>query len=95
MQSINVACYTIDKLVASGKCLPPDVLKIDTEGHEYEVLKGAEQVLQKYKPKIYYEPHETNREPSEQALSSEIKVKALLSSYGYSFKKYGYPIYCY
>ena len=95
LQAIDVDCYTVDMLVRSKKCPPPDVLKIDTEGHEYEVLKGAEEVIGKFKPKIYYEPHETNRDASEKAVSSEIKVQAFLSGYGYSFKKYGYPIYCY
>lgn len=43
--SISVDSYTIDMLVRSKKCHPPDIMKVDTEGHEYEVLKGAEQVL--------------------------------------------------
>lgn len=36
-----------------------DVIKIDVEGHEYEVLKGAQQLLKKHQPVIVLEfsPH--------------------------------------
>lgn len=32
-----------------------DFIKIDTDGHEYEVLKGAEEVIAKYRPDIIFE----------------------------------------
>ena len=35
--------------------IKPDVLKIDVEGNELKVFKGAIQILQKYKPKIIVE----------------------------------------
>jgi len=37
--------------------LPPDMITIDVEGAEWEVLKGAEETLIKYKPRIYLSLH--------------------------------------
>jgi len=37
----------------------PDVIKIDVEGAEYGVFKGAIRTITKYQPVLYYEAHET------------------------------------
>ena len=37
--------------------LKPTLLKIDVEGYEYEVLKGSEQTIKEYHPKIIIELH--------------------------------------
>jgi len=36
---------------------PPTMITFDCEGSDWEVLKGAEQILRKYKPKIYASIH--------------------------------------
>lgn len=36
----------------------PNVLKVDTEGHELKVLRGAEGVLESARPRVYVEPHD-------------------------------------
>ena len=52
--SIKVEGKTIDSLV--GKYgINPGFIKIDTEGSEYKVLKGAEGILKKYKPIVLSE----------------------------------------
>ena len=33
----------------------PCLIKVDVEGHEFEVLKGAEQTIRKYLPHMYIE----------------------------------------
>ena len=38
---------------------PPDLIKIDAEGHELQVLQGCEQIIQQYCPVVYYEAHES------------------------------------
>ena len=43
---------TIDKYVKSKKIEQIDFLKIDTEGYEYEILKGASEESKKYKNNI-------------------------------------------
>ena len=35
----------------------PDIMKIDVEGAEYQVLKGAQETIEKYKPIIIMEVH--------------------------------------
>ena len=38
---------------------PPDLIKIDVEGSEYNVLLGCENIITQHRPVIYYEAHET------------------------------------
>lgn len=45
----------IDDLVE--QIAPPDMITMDVEGSEFEVLKGAEQVIEKYHPRIYLSLH--------------------------------------
>lgn len=40
--------------------LAPDLIKIDVEGHEYEVLQGAHRTIAKYHPRIILEILDTN-----------------------------------
>jgi hypothetical protein len=60
-------------------------MKIDVEGHEYEVLKGAALTIEKTTPKIFFEPHGSNRS----------KIEQFLSYFGYKFEELGYPVFCY
>ena len=50
--SITVDLLTLDSLDAS-----PDFIKIDTEGYEGHVLRGAEQTLRAHKPAVLVEVH--------------------------------------
>lgn len=59
-KEITVPTDTIDGLVAKKAILPPDVLKIDVEGAEQLVLKGALKTLSEYKPIIIVEFHSIN-----------------------------------
>lgn len=55
--AITVNCYAIDDLLAEGY-EKPGIIKIDVEGAELEVLKGAVNTLQQYKPFILLATHD-------------------------------------
>lgn len=46
----RVETRSIDSLVTSGEIPPPDLIKIDVEGHEPEVLAGAQAVISAHQP---------------------------------------------
>ena len=52
---VQVPCMTLDSMSHT----PPDLIKIDVEGHEYEVLQGCVHMLKSRRPVIYYEAIET------------------------------------
>ena len=72
----EVESASLDDLVARGRCLPPDLLKIDVEGAEGLVIDGGLETLRKYKPRIVMEVH---------SLPALLHVTTLLLSLGYSF----------
>lgn len=53
VQSIEVQTDLLDNIVP--KELPIDFIKIDVEGAELWVLRGAEEILRKYKPMVVFE----------------------------------------
>lgn len=54
---ITVQCRSIDGLLEKGYD-KPDIIKIDVEGAEYDVLQGAVNSLQQYKPNILLATHD-------------------------------------
>lgn len=56
LESDGLPQYKIDTLVEQG-LKPPTVITFDCEGSDWEVLKGAEQTLRKYHPKIWASIH--------------------------------------
>lgn len=58
VQSIAVQVTTGDKLVAQGAAQPPNVMKVDVEGHELEVLRGLSHQLARLELRdIFVEVH--------------------------------------
>ncbi len=54
--TINVKARTLDALVEEYK-LTPSLIKIDTEGAEHDILKGARHILSNLKPVLIIEVH--------------------------------------
>jgi FkbM family methyltransferase len=48
---------TIDSYVSNNKLPIPYIIKIDVEGHEWEVFQGMEQTIKNYLPIIFFEAH--------------------------------------
>lgn len=52
----QIETASIDQLI-ERKFDPPDMIKIDVEGHEFEVLQGARKLLLSHKPLLSLEVH--------------------------------------
>ena len=46
---------TLDHFCIENRINRVDLIKIDTDGHEYKVLSGARQIIKKYRPFIIFE----------------------------------------
>jgi len=55
--TITVLKSSLDEWMAQHTNCIPNAMKIDVEGHELDVLKGAKQTLTKYKPALVVECH--------------------------------------
>jgi FkbM family methyltransferase len=71
----EVACITLDDLVAQEQLTRVDVIKLDAERHEIPVLQGCERLLQDFRPIILYE-------------NSGVEVAEFLSARGYTIYYY-------
>jgi len=55
--SLLVETVTLDRLVSEGIANGPQVVKIDVEGGEADVLRGAEEALAQFHPIIFLATH--------------------------------------
>lgn len=78
-QTINVQTFTLDDLIKKIK--PPDLIKIDVEGFETKVLKGAKNTIIKFHPTIVAEIHD---------VSNALELADFLSGIGYEMRILGY-----
>lgn len=51
----GVPAISLDDFTSTHQIEKIDFIKIDTDGHEYEVFKGAKHAIAKYRPKIIFE----------------------------------------
>lgn len=70
-RGMQVSCFTLDRFVALPRVT---LIKIDVEGMEAEVLRGAERILTKFKPLLYIE--------NDRLESSEALIR-LIAGFGY------------
>lgn len=53
--SIEIQIRPLDKIFNFFSIDNADIIKIDVEGMEFDVLKGAESIIKKYNPVLYFE----------------------------------------
>jgi FkbM family methyltransferase len=54
---IKIPVKTLDYFVNENNIKKIDILRMDVEGFEYNILLGANEVLEKFKPKLFIEIH--------------------------------------
>jgi len=73
-KALEVGILTIDGLVHGGDLPVPRHMKIDTEGFEVPILKGAQEVLRNHAPILYLEIHsEDGRTDNEEEIRSILR----------------------
>ena len=77
---LTVKAFALDSLVESGEIPPPDVIKIDVEGAEFDMLRGAQAMLRKHLPALVFECDENSKRFG----SSPSEVVNFLYGLGYS-----------
>ena len=55
MSTDGVPTITLDEYVKEENIISLDFIKIDTDGHEFDVLSGASQTISRFKPDIIFE----------------------------------------
>lgn len=73
-----VACTTFDKFVDDKRLAKIDFIKIDVEGYESYVFRGATEILKTYKPLLLFELQDMT-------VTDRNEVFALLTQLGYKF----------
>lgn len=73
-EDISVPTARIDTLVANGDVAPPDVVKMDVEGAEVMVLRGARNVLRTHDVTLLVDIHGTNAEVQQELESCGYEV---------------------
>lgn len=79
----NAKNLTLDKFIQDYQIKKLDAIKLDVDGHEINVLKGAREVIEKFSPKIFIEFAPIHFNKNENSFKELI---ALLNYYGYTFK---------
>ncbi len=75
---IEVECITLDDFVIDNNVKKIDMLKIDTEGEEFEVLKGASNITLPITEKIVMEYHGEERRQAVSRFLEENKFSMVL-----------------
>ena len=88
--TVNAKFVTLDDFVKSKKIQKLDFIKIDVEGHEYNVLKGAIKTIKKFKPIIIFEFNDLTRALSTYSVSDYFSIIKKMNYKIYGLK-YGWP----
>lgn len=79
--TINVPVHTLDGLGISNI----GVIKIDTEGYESPILKGAKATIVKDRPRLIIEVHKGTGKAAKTFAEELQKIKGILEDFGYTW----------
>jgi FkbM family methyltransferase len=79
---VTLAVWKVDTLVATGRCLPPDIVKMDVEGAELQILHGMRRTLEEHSPTILFE---ADQNMSRFGYSSSDLIELIASAGNYDF----------
>ena len=82
VDQVEVETVTGDDLVYSRHFSPPDIIKIDTEGHEVEVIMGMSRLITEHRPLIFFEHIELNDEQVRALLPKDYRLGTLCDQTG-------------
>jgi FkbM family methyltransferase len=82
---IKVKCTTIDDFCKSNAIDRIDVLKIDTEGFDFSVIKGAQNMLREHKIKFIYTEFNDLVPKANTTGGSLLPIAEYLAEFGFSF----------
>ena len=94
-ETINIDCVTIDDFVTQNNISHIDILKLDTQGTEYQIIEGAAQTIALKKIKLIYLEIITMPTYSGQKHFDEVlyllrsKGFQLFNLYNYSYTEFG------
>lgn len=55
---LRIKLVSLDRMIANGDLITPDVIKIDVEGAEYDVLRGAKNLIETSHPILFLDTHQ-------------------------------------
>ncbi|MDQ3677162.1 MAG: FkbM family methyltransferase [Actinomycetota bacterium] len=76
IEEVDVPLVSLDDVIAAG-APAPDVVKLDVEGAEGDVLRGAQRLLAEHRPIIVCELHDTNDEVADLLEAAGYVLEAL------------------
>ena len=79
--TINVPVHTLDGLDISNI----GVIKVDTEGYESPILKGAKATIVKDRPRLIIEVHKGTGKAAKTFAEELQKIKGILEEFGYTW----------
>jgi len=83
--AIEVPMTTLDRF-CSSRAVVPDVIKIDVEGAETMVLRGARETLRKHRPVLFCEVHPAQMQVAGSSLE---EFQSVVAEAGYSVAQIG------
>ena len=87
----TVPVTTLNEDVAARTLREPVVVKIDVEGFEVHVLRGAAKLIERHRPHLSIDIHTA---PFGSGETTEADCRAILSGWGYAFENMGHVLLC-